>query len=169
MKTQGWGVKYGPNKLGVTLPYPISTILRRLALSLWLCNAAIERYFAPQPKKKWFWVFFLFWKYLLMALSKISETNANQFVLVDLGGVWSNSIVPLKFLGWSLEKIKINKFFKIFQFFVCVILFLHELARTLSNFSKNGTIWFAMSEIGGVMLISPPNFFFKGENLKILK
>ena len=45
------GVKYGPNKLGVTLPYPISTIPRQLALSLWLCNNAIKRYFAPQLKK----------------------------------------------------------------------------------------------------------------------
>ena len=38
MKTQGWGVKYEPNKLGVTLPYPILTILHQLALSSWLCN-----------------------------------------------------------------------------------------------------------------------------------
>ena len=58
MKTQGWWVKYGPNKLGVTLPYPISTIPHRLALSLWLCDNAIKRYFAPQLKKMRFWVFF---------------------------------------------------------------------------------------------------------------
>ena len=84
-----------------------------------------------------------------MALSKIGKLNANRFAMVDLGGVWSNSIVPLKFLGWSLEKIKIDKFFKIFQFFVWAILFLHELARTSSELDENGTIWFAMSEIGG--------------------
>ena len=58
MKTQGWGVKYGPNKLEITLPYSISTILHWLALSLWPCNTAIKRYFTPQPKKKWFWVVF---------------------------------------------------------------------------------------------------------------
>ena len=57
MKTQGWGVKYEPNKLGVTLPYPISTILRRLALSSRPCDATIERYFAPQPKKSNFEIF----------------------------------------------------------------------------------------------------------------
>ena len=76
MKTLG--VKYSPNKLGVTLPYPISTILRRLALSLWLCDTAIETYFAPQPKKSDFEIFFvLFWEYLLMASSKIGKANAN--------------------------------------------------------------------------------------------
>ena len=117
------------------------------------CN---QKIFRSPTKKKQFWDFFvLFWEYLLMASSKIGETNANRFALVDLGGVWSNSIVPSKFLGWSLEKIKIDKFFKIFQFFVWAILFSHKLARTLSNFGKNGPIWFAMSEIGGVMLISP--------------
>ena len=86
MKTQGWGVKYGPNKLGVTLPYPISTIPRRLALSLRPCDVTIKRYFAPQPNKSDFEIF-LFWKYLLVASSKIGEHNVNQFALVDLGGV----------------------------------------------------------------------------------
>ena len=60
MKTEGWGVKYGPNKFRVTLSYPISTIPRRLALSSWLCDAAIERYFAPQPKKSDFEIFLFY-------------------------------------------------------------------------------------------------------------
>ena len=104
-----------------------------------------------------------------MALSKIGELNANRFAMVDLGGVWSNSIVSPKFLGWSLEKIKIDKFFEIFQFFVWAILFSHELARTLSDFGENGAIRFAMSEIGGVMSTSPQNLFFqrwKSQNTK---
>ena len=160
MKTQGWGVKYGPNKLGVTLPYPISTIPCWLALSLWLCDDAIKRYFAPQPKKMWFWLFFLFWKYLLMASSKIGELNANRFAMVDLGGVWSNSIVPPRFLGWSLEKIKIDKFFEIFQFFVWAILFSHELTRTSSDFGENGAIWFANFWNRGGHVNLPPKLFF---------
>ena len=129
-----------------------------------------QKIFCSPTKKKRFWDFFvLFWEYLLMASSKISELNANRFAMVDLGGVWSNSIISPKFLGWSLEKIKIDKFFEIFQFFVWAILFSHELTRTSSNFGENGAIWFAMSEIGGVILTSPPNFFFqrwKSQNTK---
>ena len=65
-----------------------------------------------------------------------------------------------------------NKNWQIFQkfsIFVWEVLFLRDLARTLSNFDKNGGIWFAMFEIGGVKLTSPQFFFFKGENPKILK
>ena len=51
-----------------------------------------------------------------MELSKISNFNAIQFVLVNLEGVLSNSMIHPKFLGWSIEKIKIDKFFEIFQF-----------------------------------------------------
>ena len=104
-----------------------------------------------------------------MASSKISDLNANRFAMVDLGGVWSNSIIPPRFLGWSLEKIKIDKFFKIFQFFVWAIFFLHELTRTSSDFSENGAIRFAMSEIGGVMLTSPQKTFFQRWKSQILK